>query len=105
MAAQALEKDALSIVLNDTLRVTLDFSGEAAKYKGQFADYVTMYDIGHFHTLLNIKTWARTRNVPCTVKIQRLFSLWSWMLLLFVTLNGYLEKRGQGIVHPEKWKK
>jgi hypothetical protein len=98
------EKDTLSITLNDRLEVTLDFSGEAAKYKGQFADYLKMYDPTDIGTLLNIKTWARSRNIPCVVQVHKLFSLWSWAARIFVALNEHLEKRGQGVAHPVKWK-
>lgn len=104
MTIQASEKDTLSITLNDRLEVTLDFSGEAAKYKGQFVDYLKMYDPTDIGTLLNLKTWARSRNIPCVVRIHKVFSLWSWAARILVVLNEHLEKRGQGVVRPEKWK-
>ena len=94
----------ISIEMDNSLKITLDFGGENRKYTSQFATYLKTYDIRDLRTFVNIKRWARSRNIPYTIKVHGIFNVWAWLFRIFLSIDNYLDKRGEGY-SPVKWEK
>lgn len=94
-----------TFTVNDSLELTLDFTGEAEKYLLQFGEYIKMYDINNTSTVLNLKTWAAARKIPCTIKFLKTFHWWSLVTRIIMALIPFVESRGQNVVQPQPWKK
>jgi|GEM_PF-3216541 len=58
-----------TISLDDIIMIELNFSGKEEKL-WQLEKFVAKYNLFHIFTLLNIKSWAQTRSIPCGVKFQ-----------------------------------
>lgn len=95
----------ISITLNETIKVELDFSGENDQYKDQFFTYMKMYNITDIGTLMNAQNWAQSRGVPCKITVEGYFSIYSWLIRILIPLNRYLERSGGPgqSIGPKKW--
>lgn len=65
-------------------------------YFPQIAEYMKMYDTDYFSTLLNLRQWAKTREIPCRVTVRGIFNAESWLARLGLALDNWLAKRGEG---------
>jgi hypothetical protein len=86
----------------DILIVTLDLTGKE-EYAKQLIQYVKIYDIFNYFTLLNLEAWTKARKIPFTFQIKwwkpRGFLLW-----VLYKLAKYYQKDGVDVMRPEKWK-
>lgn len=61
------------ISLEGIIIIELDFTGRE-DILWQLERFVAKYDLFHIFTLLNIRPWTETRNIPCKIKFRWNFS-------------------------------
>ncbi|MFA5871559.1 MAG: hypothetical protein WC858_02445 [Parcubacteria group bacterium] len=86
------------ICLDGMITIELDFTGGEDKL-WQLEKYVDYFNLFHILTLLNIKPWAKARNIPCKIGFhwklsRRCVSYFFRMIfgLALIKIAAYLSK-------------